>query len=311
MVGCDIIPPMRMTLHDLFKTPRTLFLRDDLRVVPDDGLTPAEEKFIELVRGTLDDDGPVIFTDVTTNGDRILFMDTGRGIVAMIDDERVGAFSFGTNYVTEPARGRGIGSSLLIAAMIGGYSSPSHFSESGKRARISARRRLAELAVEMNQYGSWPDLVSEYEDLLPSFELVRQPDGITCGPTSAAMAIDWLRGDRPNVPAVADAMGTDALTGTTDVRMARGLDQYGVSWSRELEKADDPIIELKKELRGGRCVVALRTLSLGKHWVLAYASTRAGVLVACPATGVRFWSDDACDRYWGARDYHSFMIKRG
>lgn len=310
MVGCDTILPMRMSIHDLFKTPRTWFVRDDLRVVPDDRLSPGEERFIEMVRGTLDESGPVTFIDVTTDGRKISFMDTGLGIVALVDGVRVGAFSFGTNYVVDGARGLGIGSSLLIAAMIGGYSSPSHFSQSGKLARIAARRRLAELAVETLPYGSWPDVVSEYEDLVPSFDLVRQPDGITCGPTSAAMAIDWLRGDKPNVLDVADAMGTDALTGTTDVRMARGLDQYGVAWSRDLETAEDPVTELKRQLRDGRCVVALRTLSLGKHWVLAYASTRAGILVACPATGIRFWPDAVCRRYWEARDYHSFMIKR-
>lgn len=291
--------------------PRDRFVRDELRVVPDVGLTPGEKSLIDLASATLGTDrGPLVFDDVTTDGAAIKFYATYSGIVAVVDDEDVGAFAYGTNYVSPDHRGRGIGSSLLIAAMMDGMTSPSHFSESGKRARISARRRLAELAVERTPYGSWPSVVTEYDDLIPGFEVLRQPDGITCGPTSAVMAIDWLNGVRPNVFDMADAMGTDAITGTTDVRMARGLDMHGVRWSRRLESEEDPVRALKQVIAGGKAVVALRTLSLGKHWVLAYASTRAGVLIACPATGIKFWSDEICRRHWGARDYHSFTIER-
>lgn len=294
------------------------FSANSAHVVADDKLGPSEhrildmcEKKLESIENTNVSELEPVFTDTLKDGHTVAVaeVDAMGTLVAIVGGVPVGVFYYGTNYVRQEHRGRGIGEALVTAAHENDRLALSHFSSSGKRARVAAHRRMIEREFE---FGSVPPAkdVEGHVDLERRFSLVRQPDGITCGPTALAMAAEWY-GIRPvpTVETLAKIMGVDALTGTTDVRMQKGLDALGIPWSRELESTGVP--GLKRALgRDGRTVVLLRTLSLGKHWVLAYAATRLGVMVACPSLGAKFWSDEICDRYWGARDYHSFMVKK-
>lgn len=142
--------------------------------------------------------------------------------------------------------------------------------------------------------------------------LIHQPDGITCGPSclkSVLVARGIIDIDSITVESLGNLIGTNPKTGTIDTAMAKGLDTYGVIYSRYLETARDPMKELKFAL--GWNYVILRTMSAGKHWVLAYDQTNTGIKIMCPIRGYAFWTDEECDRFWGAREYHSFIIPKG
>jgi hypothetical protein len=142
--------------------------------------------------------------------------------------------------------------------------------------------------------------------------IIFQPDGITCGPSclkSVLIAKKLITEDSITVESLGNLIGTNPKTGTIDTAMAKGLDLYNVMYSRYLEIAKDPMKELRFSLAWN--YVILRTLSAGKHWVVAYDQTDTGIKIMCPIRGYAFWTDEECDRFWKARDYHSFVIPKG
>jgi len=142
--------------------------------------------------------------------------------------------------------------------------------------------------------------------------VILQPNGITCGPSclkSVLIAKGLINDETITVQSLGNLIGTNPETGTIDTAMAKGLDTYQVKYSRHLEESDDPMSELKIALRWN--FVILRTMSAGKHWVLAYDYTTDGVKIMCPIRGYAFWTNEECDRFWRARDYHSFSIPKG
>jgi len=72
-------------------------------------------------------------------------------ILAVVGDELAGGMHGGTNYVFPEFRGMGIGSQIVITAYEYGATNPSHFSESGRKARIAAHREAVLKAHARNE----------------------------------------------------------------------------------------------------------------------------------------------------------------
>ena len=107
-----------------------------------------------------------------------------------------------------------------------------------------------------------------------------QPDGISCGPTSIAMARNGLAARAgipagPSIPGVAAMCGTNTRTGTTHEGVAVALAGLGLDGRRVTGRS------AFREAFGAAMTagdpVLLRTLTMGyKHWVLATHSLPGG-----------------------------------
>lgn len=154
-------------------------------------------------------------------------------------------------------------------------------------------------------------LVRRVHVMSDAIAVVRQPDGITCGPSCLLSVLLELGRPLPNtretVKAIGQMIGTNPETGTTDALMSDGLKMFGVRFSRKLENRRS-VAALRNVILAGYLVI-LRTMSLGKHWVVAYGVESGSIKIMCPTRGLITWTDEECDRHWGARDYHSFMVK--
>lgn len=73
-------------------------------------------------------------------------------ILAVVGDELAGGMYGGTNYVFPQFRGMGLGTQIVITAFEYGATYPSHFSESGRKARLSAHREAVLEAYSKNEF---------------------------------------------------------------------------------------------------------------------------------------------------------------
>lgn len=83
-------------------------------------------------------------------------------IMVTLGEEVAGGMIAGTSYVHPSFRGLGIGAEIVIAAHEYGVASPSHFSRSGQRARISAMRISVERAMDASESIN-PKMLEWYE----------------------------------------------------------------------------------------------------------------------------------------------------
>lgn len=73
-------------------------------------------------------------------------------ILAVVGDELAGGMHGGTNYVFPEFRGMGLGTRIVISAFEYSATNPSHFSESGRKARIAAHREAVLEAYDRNEF---------------------------------------------------------------------------------------------------------------------------------------------------------------
>jgi len=144
--------------------------------------------------------------------------------------------------------------------------------------------------------------------------LVRQPNGYTCGPACVRMVLSHLD-VRPDltVDRLADLMGTNPRTGTTEVEMARGMAVAGLAAVHPAPEASGGgpgAAAYLRDVLKRRELVLLRTLIGGcKHWVVVHGfDDRGGFLVACPSLGARRWQEDFLLACWGARQWDHFRV---
>lgn len=140
---------------------------------------------------------------------------------------------------------------------------------------------------------------------------MRQPDGITCGPTCIKMVADHLGGGEGiTVQMIASICGTNPQTGTTDITLKRGLDALGITY---IEHTNYGLKPLRKQLKKGSIFI-LRTLMSGqKHWIITEGLTKPAKTsqfkIADPGVGRKYtMTDTEVDEICSARDWQVFEI---
>lgn len=144
------------------------------------------------------------------------------------------------------------------------------------------------------------------------FPVRRQPNGYTCGSTCVRMLLDYLEFRKDlSINDLSSLMGTNPLTGTTEVEMERGLSEMGLVHARPqgigLKGKGPALAHLRHVLDQGDAVM-LRTLVHGcKHWVVVHGHVPKGnFLVTCPSTGFQTWNPTRLHEAWSAREYDHF-----
>lgn len=149
--------------------------------------------------------------------------------------------------------------------------------------------------------------MSEY-----SVPFLRQPDGISCGATVAAMVLGTLkrRDNKAPVQALYPYIGTNPRTGTTPHGLIRGLSQFGV---RAEYSAGDATPERLLALTQGSLVL-LRLMAGGyaKHWIMAWRHGHEGIRTADPASGKGYgWEKDGLYQHWAMRGGEVVRVRLG
>ena len=150
--------------------------------------------------------------------------------------------------------------------------------------------------------------VKNYTSFQETINHIQQPDGISCGPTCLKM-VSELFNIKVTIEELKLVCGTDTLTGTTDLKMIKGLDYLNLDWEqfplKDKQKAFD---RLESALNQGN-VILFRTLVKGiKHWIVCDPSKDKFYIVD-PWLGEYNLDSDKLDQIWGARDYDGFMVK--
>ena len=138
------------------------------------------------------------------------------------------------------------------------------------------------------------------------FPAVRQPDGMTCGPTSIKIVCEHLGAHRDlGVYDIAAVCRTNGRFGTTYEAMCEAVDTLGLTWQRPTR----PSMEgLRASLAEGN-VTMMRTL-IGSipHWVVAYDATDKGIRVSCPSIGRTVIPDGELFKRWEGRYFDGFEV---
>lgn len=150
--------------------------------------------------------------------------------------------------------------------------------------------------------------LKKYISFSESIKHIKQPDGISCGPTCLKMISD-LFNISVTIEELKIVCGTDTLTGTTDIKMIKGLDYLNLDWEqfplKDKKKAFD---RLELAMSEGN-VILFRTLIHGvKHWIIC-DPTKDKFYILDPWLGEYELESDKLDQIWGARDYDGFIIK--
>lgn len=150
--------------------------------------------------------------------------------------------------------------------------------------------------------------LKNYQSFTESIKLIKQPDGISCGPTCLKMLAELFK-INATIEELKIVCGTDTKTGTTDEKMIKGLDYLNFDWERfplgDKQKAFD---RLELALQEGNSIL-FRTLIQGvKHWIICDPAKDKFYIVD-PWLGEYNLESDKLDEIWKARDYDGFMVK--
>lgn len=136
---------------------------------------------------------------------------------------------------------------------------------------------------------------------------MRQPDGISCGPTCIKMVADFYRGDIPTIKDICKMCGTDAITGTPPERMRKGLDGLGIKYLEHMDE-ETPYQSLRDAIDNGS-VTMLRTLTHGvPHWIVVHSYNDEVFFVNDPWLGQIEYNEDQLEKIWKERNFFFFEV---
>lgn len=154
---------------------------------------------------------------------------------------------------------------------------------------------------------------------------IRQPNGYTCGSTALYIACEAKGIKTPALLDLADQMGTNPRTGTTDIEMSRGLEIVGLpvlryalmdgqqahedSYSLFRNGNKQEAFKALSESVAGDGLFLLRTLMYGiPHWVLAYEMKDNHIFYMCSCSGIGRLNADDLYKIWEPRSFDGFRI---
>ena len=136
---------------------------------------------------------------------------------------------------------------------------------------------------------------------------IRQPDGISCGPTCIKMVADFFRGDIPSIKEICKMCGTDSITGTPPERMRKGLDGLGIEYIEHIDE-ENPYQSLRDTIDNGS-VAMLRTLTHGvPHWIVIYSYSGDTFFVNDPWLGEIEYNETQLEKIWKERNFFFFEV---
>jgi GNAT superfamily N-acetyltransferase len=140
----------------------------------------------------------------------------------------------------------------------------------------------------------------------PVPQLIKQPDGYSCGATAVKMALGLLN-IRMTIAELKPMFSTNPDTGTTHEGMIAGFQAMNIPFTLTISN-NTPFETLDAAIAEDK-VFLMRTLISGcKHWILVYAKLGDDYLVADPVG--YFWTltPKKAQEIWGARAYDGFII---
>lgn len=139
---------------------------------------------------------------------------------------------------------------------------------------------------------------------------IRQPDGISCGPTCIKMVGDFIKGEVSSISDICKSCGTDNLVGTPPERMIKGLDSLGIEY--KIHSNENNPIQTLKNILDSNHVAILRTLTRGyPHWIVVVSYNGDTFDVNDPWLGqIKYTREELID-IWKNRDFYYFEIITG
>lgn len=156
-------------------------------------------------------------------------------------------------------------------------------------------------------------------------QFVMQPNEYSCGTTSlyvAAKAIGVLL--IPDINNLMEIMGTNPITGTTNIEMEIGLKHLGIPIDRYANKengdkfyfgnAEEAFLSLKNTLKKNNSidnkVFLLRTLMGGIfHWIVVYENENPKLInYVCSVTGKSTLDKKSLFKIWEPRKFDGYIV---
>lgn len=145
---------------------------------------------------------------------------------------------------------------------------------------------------------------NQYKKLV---KYLRQPDGISCGPTCIKMVADFFKGNIPSIKEICMMCETDNITGTPPERMRKGLDKLGINYVEHIDE-DNPYQSLREVIDNGS-VAMLRTLTHGvPHWIVVHSYQEDIFLVNDPWLGQLEYNENDLEKIWRERNFFFFEV---
>ncbi len=215
----------------------------------------------------------------------------------------------------EEYRGRGLGKRLICypyEQLDYDYIWGNHLKGLNNLPDWQKRRKLIE--DQGNVYVTAGSLRGNPFKLIKKFPYVAQPDGFSCGCTVLRMVMNKLSVyPEVMIPDIAAVCGTDSITGTTDVKMKKGLEYYGLEHhqNRTGGGEKEQLAYLDSLLAKGN-VFALRGLVDGmKHWYLVFDRNEDYYYVNDPWLGRLVYHKEELLTTWRPREFDGFEIVIG
>lgn len=147
-----------------------------------------------------------------------------------------------------------------------------------------------------------------YEFLNEKLKLVKQTDNISCGPASLKMIADFFK-ISTSLEELKIVMGTDHETGTTDLKMIKGLNYLSLDWTEfKVGNSEESYILLKNALKNNNFIL-FRTLTKGiKHWICCDYIENDKYHILDPWLDEYFLTKKQLNSVWTPRNYDGFMI---
>ena len=147
------------------------------------------------------------------------------------------------------------------------------------------------------------------QDLNDKFPHSKQTTGINCGPTSLKMLLNYYDVNiNPPIDELTEIMEVDIEAGTTDVRMAKGLDYCEINHKQIKVDDNESLTFLKNYIKNDRKIL-LRTLTRGaKHWVVVYDYKDDLFLVVDPWLGKIKYNEKQIYNIWKPRNFDGFVV---
>lgn len=149
--------------------------------------------------------------------------------------------------------------------------------------------------------------------LILNIKNTRQPDCLTCGPTSLKMLADYVfKNNNITVKELAVACGTCIETGTIDTGIISGLKHLNISDYEQMlnvVKDDETGKKYLNNALENKNLIILRTLIHGmKHWLLIIGKVDDEYFISDPAGGEYVVDINYILNIWRPRNYDGFQV---
>jgi GNAT superfamily N-acetyltransferase len=139
---------------------------------------------------------------------------------------------------------------------------------------------------------------------------IRQPDGISCGPTCIKMVGDFFKGEVASIEDICKSCGTDHITGTPPERMRKGLASLDIKYVEHIDD-ENPYQSLRDAIDRGS-VTMLRTLTHRvPHWIVVHSYNEESpniFYVNDPWLGQLEYNEKQLEEIWRERNYFFFEV---